>query len=546
MLPPTMFPFLLLLVLFPFFTSISQPFCVAASDSIYDNFASCLTKNGIPSGQISNILYSPTNTSFNSVLQAYVRNLRFNTSSTRKPSIIVAPLEIPHVQAAVLCTKGTGLELKIRSGGHDYEGISYVSDVPFIILDMFNLRSITVDIPSESAWVQAGATLGELYYRIWEKSKVYGFPAGLCPTVGVGGHISGGGYGAMLRKFGLAVDNVLDAQIVDVKGQVLDRKAMGEDLFWAIRGGGGASFGVVLAYKLKLVQVPEIVTVFNVQRTEAENATDILVQWQNVADKIDNGLFIRVLVQPITSKSGKSKGQKIIRLTFIALYLGDSDSLMSVMNAGFPALGLQKSDCKEGSWIQSMLFWSNFDIGAKPELLLNRTSDVNFLKRKSDYVQTPIPKDALTSIFKKMVQLGKPGLVFNPYGGRMSEIPANETPFPHRAGIIYKIQYSVNWDDASPNITNQYLEQARELYSFTTPYVSSNPRQAFLNYRDLDIGTTDNGKNSYSEGEVYGRKYFKDNFDRLVKVKTVVDPENFFKNEQSIPTLPARSFRKRR
>lgn len=541
-----MFPFLRLLLLFPFFTSISQPFCLAASGSIYDDFASCLTKNGIPSGQISKILYSPTNTSFNSVLQAYVRNLRFNTSSTRKPSIIVTPLEIPHVQAAVLCTKGTGLELKIRSGGHDYEGISYVADVPFIILDMFNLRSITVDIPSESAWVQAGATLGELYYRIWENSKVYGYPAGVCPTVGVGGHISGGGYGAMLRKFGLAVDNVLDAQIVDVKGQVLDRKAMGEDLFWAIRGGGGASFGVVLAYKIKLVQVPEIVTVFNVQRTEAENATDILVQWQNVADKIDNGLFIRVLVQPITSKSGKSKSQKIIRLTFIALFLGDSNSLMSVMNAGFPKLGLKKSDCQEGSWIQSMLFWANFDIGAKPEVLLSRTTDVNFLKRKSDYVQTPIPKDALTSIFTKMVQLGKPGFVFNPYGGRMSEIPENETPFPHRAGIIYKIQYSVNWQDASSNTTNQYLEQARELYSFMTPYVSSNPRQAFLNYRDLDIGTTDNGKNSYSEGEVYGRKYFKDNFDRLVKVKTVVDPENFFKNEQSIPTLPTGSFRRRR
>ena len=57
----------------------------------------------------------------------------------------------------------------------------------------------------------------------------------------------------MMRKYGLSVDNVIDAQMVDVQGRLLDRKSMGEDLFWAITGGGEASFGVVLAYKIKLV-----------------------------------------------------------------------------------------------------------------------------------------------------------------------------------------------------------------------------------------------------------------------------------------------------
>ncbi|XP_009795337.1 berberine bridge enzyme-like 21 [Nicotiana tabacum] len=532
-----LFHFLLLLK----FSSLS----LGASDSVYDSFVNCLTTKSIPQSEISKIVYSPNNASFNPILQAYVRNRRFfNSSTTSKPVIIVTPTEESHVSSAVLCTKETNLQLKIRSGGHDYEGISYISDVPFIMLDMFNLRSISINVNDNTAWVQAGATLGELYYNIWTKSNVLGFPAGVCPTVGVGGHLSGGGYGNMLRKFGLSVDNVLDARLVDVNGRIWDRKAMGEDLFWAIKGGGGASFGVILAFQIQLVQVPQTVTYFRVERFLDQNATDAVLQWQNVVNKIDNDLFIRLLVQPITVKNkekkvkGKKKAQqKSIRVTFIALFLGDSSRLISLVSNELPALGLTKQDCFEMSWIDSVLQWANFDNTTKPIALLNRTGDpLNFLKRKSDYVQEPIPRDGLESIFQKMISLGKAGIVFNPYGGRMAEIAEGETPFPHRAGILFKIQYSVNWNEEGAAAEKEYLTQIGDLYSFMTPFVSKNPRQAYLNYRDLDIGTNDQGPHSLEEGRVYGTMYFKNNFDRLVKVKSAVDPTNFFRNEQSIPT----------
>lgn len=400
---------------------------------------------------------------------------------------------------------------------------------------MSNLRAVTVDVNDQSAWVQAGATLGEVYYRIWEKSKVLGYPAGVCPTVGVGGHISGGGYGNMLRKYGLSVDHILDARIVDVKGRILDSKSMGEDLFWAIRGGGGASFGVILAYKIRLVPVPETVTVFRVERTIEQNAADLVVRWQEVAPTTDENLFMRLLLQPVSSKV--KKGTRTIRATVIALFLGKSEELVSLLGKEFPELGLQKENCSEMSWIDSVVWWANFDNGTSPEVLLDRNIDSSgFLKRKSDYVQTPISRDGLDWLYKKMIEIGKTGLVFNPYGGKMSEIPSTATPFPHRAGNLYKIQYSVNWDEAGPKADQEFVKQIRRLYSYMTPFVSKNPRQSFLNYRDLDIGTNNNDKNSFEDGKVYGFKYFGENFERLVKVKTAVDPENFFWNEQSIPT----------
>ncbi|CAI9263805.1 unnamed protein product [Lactuca saligna] len=129
-------------------------------------------------------------------------------------------------------------------------------------------------------------------------------------------------------------------------------------------------------------------------------------------------------------------------------------------------------------------------------------------------------------------------LAFNPYGGRMSEISEFAKPFPHRSGNIAKIQYEVNWDELGVEAANRYLNFTRVMYDYMTPFVSKNPREAFLNYRDLDIGVNSHGKNAYVEGMVYGHKYFKEtNYKRLTMVKTRVDPSNFFRNEQSIPTL---------
>ncbi|KAF3626861.1 hypothetical protein FXO38_29018 [Capsicum annuum] len=101
------------------------------------------------------------------------------------------------------------LQIKIRSAGHDYEGLSYISDTPFVIIDLKNLRSNSIDTGNKTAWIQSGTTLGEVYNRIANKSKKLAFVAGIFTTVGFGGNFSGGGYGIMSRKFVLLLITLL-------------------------------------------------------------------------------------------------------------------------------------------------------------------------------------------------------------------------------------------------------------------------------------------------------------------------------------------------
>ncbi|KAL6198525.1 hypothetical protein ACLB2K_028314 [Fragaria x ananassa] len=517
--------------------SFSVP-CTTSDPILTADFLHCLTNHShYSTSPISEAIYTDQNTSFQPALLAYIRNRRYSTPTTPKPLAIVAAKHESHVQSTVICAQQHGFQIRIRSGGHDFEGLSYVSSVtPFVMLDMSNLRSIDINVTDESAWVESGATLGELYFNIGNKSNVHGFPAGVCPTVGIGGHLSGGGYGPLMRKYGLTVDNVVDAKLVNANGTMLDRKSMGEDLFWAIRG-GGASFGVVVSWKIKLVPVPTRVTVFNVLRTLEQGAIDTVHRWQYVAPKLPKEIFIRAMLQV---KQNSTSGKLAMQVSFICHYLGDSEKLLSMMNRSFPELGLQQSDCFEMSWVESTVFWGNHPIRTPATVLLDRPmGPPDFFKGKSDYVKEPIPKHGIESILDLMI---KPGLdklymEWNPYGGRMSEISESETPFPHREGNLFLIQYLGYWKEDKAETAHRYLDLISKMYQEMTPFVSKTPREAFLNYRDLDLGANTGNQTNVETARNYGSMYFKENFDRLVLVKTAVDPRNFFKNEQSIPPL---------
>ncbi|XP_047149772.1 cannabidiolic acid synthase-like 1 [Vigna umbellata] len=510
-----------------------------SSADTHEKFLQCFYSYPHNTNSISSVIYTQTNSSYSSVLDATMQNLRF--SDSRKPLVIVTPLVVSHIQATIICSQRHGLQIRTRSGGHDYEGLSYVARVPFVILDLLNIREIKVDVKNRTAWVQVGATLGELYYTISQASKTLAFPAGVCYSVGTGGHISGGGYGFLMRKYGLAADNVIDAHIIDVNGNLLDRKAMGEDLFWAIRGGGGASFGVIVSWKIKLVPVPSTVTVFNVERILEENATEIIQKWQLVANKLDERIFLRM---DLARANSSQHGKLALQANFVSMFQGGVEELIPLMQKNFPELGLERKDCTETSWIGSAVFTNGVLIGSSgheaPEVLLNRTQlRSGKYKGKSDYLRKPIPVDGLQGLWRWLnddkVQYSQ--LQFAPYGGRMDKISESEIPFAHRSGYIFHIHYVVVWQEEGDEATQRHVNWIRRLYKYMEPYVSNSPRAAYVNYRDLDIGVNNNGYTSYNQASIWGLKYFSNNFKRLATVKTKVDPHNFFRNEQSIPTL---------
>ncbi|CAN0914556.1 Tetrahydroberberine oxidase [Linum grandiflorum] len=531
-----------------------QLLLIPATSTSASDFLHCLrlSQNNPAAG---GIIHTPADPNYTKLLQSTIRDPRFNTTQTPKPSIILTPDTLPQIQAAVSCSRKHQLHLRVRSGGHDYEGLSYTSNnnnhnssgdgrPTFAILDMVNFRNVTVDLPGKTAWVDSGAILGELYYRIAEKSSNLAVPAGVCHTVGVGGHFSGGGFGLLVRKFGLAADNVVDAVLINADGRIVDRKSMGEDLFWAIRGGGGNTFGIVVSWKIRLVDVPDTLTSFSIQRTLDQNAAKLVHRWQSVANKLPRDLIIEVVVR---TQNG-SNGSSMVVAIFNALFQGRSERLLKLMQSRFPELGIREQDCKEMSWLEAIVFHGGFPSNTSVEVLLNRSISPPVIgsfkyKAKSDYVQNPIPEAALLKIWGKFdeIDVGSSAMVMVPFGGRMDEIAETSIPFPHRTGKLYQIQYLSYWSDDRE--AEKHIRWIREWYDYVEPYVSKNPRSAYVNYRDLDIGTNgygEGGSKSYGEAKVWGEKYFGVNFDRLVRVKTVVDLSNVFRNEQSIPPTPNR------
>ncbi|KAI9092478.1 hypothetical protein K1719_027606 [Acacia pycnantha] len=524
-----------------FLLLLSLSLSLSLSSSSIPDYTSCLTHHNI-----NNFTTFPDQSSTQSyddyfrILNYSIQNLRFAQLNIPKPTAIVLPESLEQLRNSVVCCREFSVGIRLRCGGHSYEGTSSVANdgAPFVIIDLMNLNHVHVDVEAEMAWVEGGATLGETYYAISRASKAHGFSAGSCPTVGVGGHIGGGGFGLLSRKYGLAADNVVDALLIDADGNLLTRQEMGEDVFWAIRGGGGGIWGIVYAWKIKLLKVPEIVTSFVVSRTGTKGHVLKLVgKWQHVAPRLDDAFYLSCFVGaglPEAKITGLST-------TFKGFYLGPKHKAISIINQGFPELGIEEEDCKEMSWIESIVFFSGLTDGATVSDLNNRyMQDKEYFKAKSDFVRSHIPLVGIETALNILEREPKGYVILDPYGGRMHNISSESIAFPHRKGNLFTIQYLIYWKEADNDKSNEYIEWVREFYDSMTPFVSWGPRAAYINYMDFDLGVMlepINTKEAEEQARVWGERYFLSNYDRLVKAKTLIDPNNAFTNQQGIPPL---------
>jgi FAD/FMN-containing dehydrogenase len=178
----------------------------------------------------------------------------FSAGIDSHPAAVVRVRSSEEVAAVLGAVRGADVELAVCSGRHGTAGLSTVDDG--IVLDTRRLDAFELDPETSTVWVGAGLTAGEVTARLGEHGLAVGF--GDTGSVGVAGITLGGGVGFLSRLYGLTVDNLLAVEVVTASGEVLVAdETHHEDLFWALRGGGGG-FGVVTRLRLQAHELPQV------------------------------------------------------------------------------------------------------------------------------------------------------------------------------------------------------------------------------------------------------------------------------------------------
>src|SRR5579862_4107025 len=203
-------------------------------------------------------------------------NQSFNKRTQIAPRVRVVAGSAKAVSTTILWAANNGLRFAVRSGGHSYEGFSQSPD---LVIDVRGMTGVKLAADKKSVSIGSGSSLGSVYQALWPSNLA--IPAGSCFPVGIAGHVLGGGFGLLGRPFGLACDSVLSMIMVDATGQTRTVSAAeNPDLFWALRGGGNGSFGVVTNFTLRTSAVSTVAT-FGVTWTKPiAQAVKIVQAWQ--------------------------------------------------------------------------------------------------------------------------------------------------------------------------------------------------------------------------------------------------------------------------
>jgi hypothetical protein len=382
------------------------------------------------------------------------------------------------------------LLLAVKGGGHSWPGRSVADDA--LMIDLSDLRNVLVDPPSRRARVGGGALIYELDIATLPHNLVT--TGGIVSHTGVGGLTLGGGYGRLGRRFGLAIDNLVSAELVTADGTVRRVSADEDaDLFWAIRGGGG-NYGVVTEFEFALHPAPPVMY-GGVIQWPLESARDVLEYYAEHAPGFSNAMF----AGPGLVTGPDHAGYLAVDICYCGAPRDAEQELAPLRAVARPA----------------------FD-GAGPASYLTMQTRMDGIAMPGirSYIKSGMVAAFTPGLIDSMLEAFVPGtgVVINSFatGGAIAEVDETATAWPHRNAQAMVATLSF-WHDAQ--LDDQRIDTTRDLWSALEPHTGG----YYANIQADDIEVASN----------YGPAY-----DRLVSIKSQSDPINLFRLNSNIAPEP--------
>ena len=420
----------------------------------------------------------------------------WNGMIDRRPGAIVRCSGVADVMEAVRFAREHDIPTTIRGGGHNVAGKAVRDGA--LTIDLAQMHGIRVDAMAKRARAEGGVRWAAFDHETLVHNLAT--TGGTVGSTGVAGLTLGGGLGWLMRKHGLSCDNLVSADVVTADGQFLTARAdENDDLFWALRGGGG-NFGVVTSFEFRLHELEPVTGgMVLYPRDRLEDLLHFYRDYTASAPDTVTAMAGALIGPPGTAVEGEVAGWMALCHCGPA---ADGDKAVRPVRDFGPAVLDTIGPVGYGG-MQAL-----FSGAATPGLRNYWRS--NFVKSLSD--------DVLDTLLARADGLPKPGsmLLIEHMGGAVARVGENETAFANR-GAAYNVSVLGTWVDATDDAENVPWVRAAgdELREFATG-------GAYVNYMAGDEG----------EGNV--RAAYEANFRRLVEVKRKYDPENFFSSNQNI------------
>lgn len=423
--------------------------------------------------------------------------MSWNRAIEKYPLAIIYCYSDEDVCNAIKWSRENSMEIRVRSGGHSYEGYSTGNDL--VVIDVSEINKIYINEEEGIVKIGGGVRNREAYEAFGERG--YAFPGGGCPTVGVPGLILGGGWGYSCRYLGLASDSLIEAEIINYQGEkLIVNKEKNNDLFWAIMGSGGCNFGIITSMTIKLKKKVNMGTLINVNYPNVEKSVilEVILKLQDLFKNLDRRMNFKTAIY-----NSEERG---IGIKLTGLFYGNSDEAKKIME---PLLNLtsdieinieDKSILECNRWIQDS--HPDYEKYKSTGRFVNRDYNEEEIKKLIEIVSNPSEGFYYTAVS------------FYGVGGAISDVGKLATAYYYRdAKFIMGIQ-SV-WEEDKYALANK--EWVKEKFEIIRKLTEG----SFVNF-PLD------------ELEDYENEYYGENITKLKNIKVKYDPNNVFNYPQAI------------